>query len=199
MTAILGAIDDKLLDLLLKLVPNVTSVGYLVGGRSDEGEIDQLIASARILKRQVIVVECTARSELRSAFAMMVEQGAGAVIVSAFPIAFNNREEVIALAAEHRLPAIYAQAAYVHQGGLMSYTPVATDRQLAIQYVAKILNGAKPAESRTYGSVRGLEERASLPRSAGMVGVALNRMSLCESPGRDLQGGQPCFAESRSL
>jgi putative ABC transport system substrate-binding protein len=75
----------------------------------------------------------------------MVEQG-GAVIVGAFPIAFNNRKEVIALAAEHRLPAIYAQRPYVYEGGLMSYSPASADRQLATQYVARILKGEKPGD-----------------------------------------------------
>jgi putative ABC transport system substrate-binding protein len=76
----------------------------------------------------------------------MAERRVGAVMVGAFPLAFNNRGRVLALAASHRLATIYAQAPYVYEGGLMSYTPFAPDRQLAIQYVAKILNGAKPAD-----------------------------------------------------
>jgi putative ABC transport system substrate-binding protein len=144
-TIILNYLVDKRLDLLLKLKPEVATVGYLIGDRVN-GEVDQLMASARILKRQVIVVECHDRGELQSAFATMVEQGAGAVIVGAFPTAFNNRKEVIALAAEHRLPAIYAQRPYVYEGGLMSYFPADPNRQLAIQYVARILKGEKPGD-----------------------------------------------------
>jgi putative ABC transport system substrate-binding protein len=145
-TVILNDLVGKRLDLLLKLKPEVATVGYLIGGAL-VGEVDQLMASARILKRQVIVVECGPDiGKLRGAFPMMVEQGAGAVIVGAFPTAFNNRKEVIALAAEHRLPAIYAQRPYVYEGGLMSYFPADPNRQLAIQYVARILKGEKPGD-----------------------------------------------------
>jgi putative ABC transport system substrate-binding protein len=147
-TIILNDLVGKRLDLLLKLKPEVATVGYLIGDRAfGVGEVDQLMASARILKRQVIVVECGPDiGKLRGAFPMMVEQGAGAVIVGAFPIAFNNREEVIALVAEHRLPAIYAQRPYVYEGGLMSYFPGDALRQLAIKYVARILKGEKPGD-----------------------------------------------------
>jgi putative ABC transport system substrate-binding protein len=131
---------------LLKLVPDVTSIGYLVAGRYDPGETDEFLASARTLGREVIVLGCRTPEDLDSAFTTMAEHRVGAVMVSAFPIAFNNRKRVVALAAEHRLPAIYAQAAYVYEGGLMSYQPLTPDRQLAIQYVARILNGAKPAD-----------------------------------------------------
>jgi putative ABC transport system substrate-binding protein len=55
-TAILNDLVGKRLDLLLKLKPEVTTAGYLIGDRVN-GEVDQLMASARILKRQVIVVE----------------------------------------------------------------------------------------------------------------------------------------------
>jgi putative ABC transport system substrate-binding protein len=76
----------------------------------------------------------------------MVEQRVGAVVVGAFPTAFSNRKLVLALAADHRLPAIYAQPQYVYEGGLMSYSPASPYRQLAIQYVAKVLKGAKPGD-----------------------------------------------------
>jgi putative ABC transport system substrate-binding protein len=144
-TIILNALGGKRLDLLLKLVPEVTSVGYLVGSRN-LGEVDDILASARALGREVIVLECHTPEDLDSAFTTMAEHRAGAVMVGAFPIAFNNRKRVVALAADHRIPAIYAQGRYVDQGGLMSYSPADPDRQLAIQYVAKILNGAKPAD-----------------------------------------------------
>jgi putative ABC transport system substrate-binding protein len=146
MTIVFNALGGKRLDLLLKLVPDVTSVGYLIGGIRETGYTDEVLASARALGREVIVLECHTPEDLDSAFTTMKEHRVGAVMVSAFPVAFNNRKRVVALAAEHRLPAIYAQVPYVYEGGLMSYMPLASDRQLAIQYVAKILNGAKPAD-----------------------------------------------------
>jgi putative ABC transport system substrate-binding protein len=146
MTILFEAVGGKQLDILLKLVPDVTSIGYLVSGLYDPGETDEFLASARTLGREVIVLPCRTPEDLDSAFTTMAEHRVGAVMVSAFPVAFNNRKRVVALAAEHRLPAIYAQASYAYEGGLMSYEPVVLDRQLAIQYVARILNGAKPAD-----------------------------------------------------
>src|SRR5262249_33126794 len=70
----------------------------------------------------------------------------GGLIVSAFPIAFNNRNKILTLAAHHRIPAIYSQNQYVYEGGLMSYCAVGTMRQAASHHAARILNGDKPAE-----------------------------------------------------
>jgi putative tryptophan/tyrosine transport system substrate-binding protein len=144
-TLALNATVGKRLDLLLKLVPEVTTIGYVFGDRV-ESEVDNLLASAHDLGRQIIVLECYRPADLESAFATMAEQRAGAVLVGAFPAAVNNRMRVLALAADHRIPAIYAQSQYVREGGLMSYSPVGTLQQLAVQYVARILKGEKPAD-----------------------------------------------------
>jgi putative ABC transport system substrate-binding protein len=75
----------------------------------------------------------------------MVERQAGAVVVEAFALAFNNRDKILSLAAHHKIPAIYAQNQYVYGGGLMSYGSAGLSRQVAMRYVARILKGAKPA------------------------------------------------------
>ena len=114
-------------------------------GDRAESEVDNLLASAH-LRRRIMVLECHRPADLDNAFATMAEQRAGGVLVGAFPAAFSNRMRVFALAADHRIPAIYAQSPYVREGGLMSYSPVGTLRQLAVQYVARILKGEKPAD-----------------------------------------------------
>jgi putative ABC transport system substrate-binding protein len=54
---------------------------------------------------------------------------------------------VLTLVADHRLPAIYAQTNYAREGGLMSYSPAGSGlRQLAVQFVARILKGEKPGD-----------------------------------------------------
>jgi putative tryptophan/tyrosine transport system substrate-binding protein len=149
-TFIIGALDGKRLDLLLQLAPEVTTVGYLVGHRTDNDETVQgfgeLFTAAHARERQIIVQECRQVSDLEKAFATMIERQAGAVVVRAFPLAFNNRDKIVALAAHHKMPAIYAQSQYVDEGGLMSYGAAGTARQVAIRYVARILKGAKPAD-----------------------------------------------------
>ncbi len=76
----------------------------------------------------------------------MVERQPSALVVSAFPLAISNHNKILALAAHHKIPTMYAQFAYVYDGGLMGYSPVGPFRQLAIQYVARILKGEKPAD-----------------------------------------------------
>jgi putative ABC transport system substrate-binding protein len=142
-TAPLNGTVSKRLDLMLKLVPEVTTIGYVFVGRVDS-EVDNLLASAHNLGREIIAVECQSLTDIENAFSTMAERGAGAVLVGAFAPAFYNRKRILELAASHRIPAIYAQAAYVYEGGLMSYGPTRALRQLAVQYVARILKGAKP-------------------------------------------------------
>jgi putative tryptophan/tyrosine transport system substrate-binding protein len=147
-TYIFSELAGKRLDLLLKLVPHATTVGYLVAGldqvtRENTGE---LLTAARAVGRQIIVLECRALPDFDAAFATMIERQAGAVLVEAFALAISNRDKILALAARHKIPAIYAQSQYAYEGGLMSYAAAGAARQAAIQYVARILEGAKPAD-----------------------------------------------------
>jgi len=149
MTYILNELAGKHLDLLLKLVPGATTVGYLVIDQTSDverGYIGDLLTAAQALGRQIIVLECRNASDFDKAFATMIERQASAVVVSAFSLAFNNRNKIVALAAQHKISAIYAQPQYVYEGGLMSYSGADVARQLAIRYVARILKGAKPAD-----------------------------------------------------
>jgi len=148
-TVIHSELAGKRLDLICKLVPSATKIAYLTSDLRNEitrEDTNELLAAARALERQVIVLECRTDRDLEAAFATLVQSGAGALMVEAFVIAFNNRERIVALAAHHKVPAIYPQSHYVYGGGLMSYTAATTFRELAVQYVAPILNGAKPAD-----------------------------------------------------
>ena len=150
-TLINGPLEGKRLDLLLQLAPEATTVGYMVGDQTDNDGIapgfGELFRAAQALGRQIVVLKCRDVSDFEKAFATMIELQAGAVVVRAFALAFNNRSKIIALAAHHKMPAIYAQPQYVDEGGLMSYGAAgAAARQVAIQYVARILKGAKPAD-----------------------------------------------------
>jgi len=149
-TFILNELAGKRLTLLTALVPQEMTVAYLVGDQQAyerEAQLtSDLLAVARELGRQVIVLECRSTSDFDSAFATLVERRAGALLVSAFPLAFNNRDKILALAAHHQIPAMYPQSPYAYEGGLMSYFAVVTLRQVVVDYVAPILKGAKPAD-----------------------------------------------------
>jgi putative ABC transport system substrate-binding protein len=150
-TLLLNEFASKLLDLLFKLVPQATTVGYLVGNNGLERATTQqyrsdFLAAARALGRQAIVLECRGESDFEAAFATLVQRQPSALVVSAFPLANINRKKILALAALHKIPAIYSQPRYAYEGGLMSYYPVGTLRQVGFYYVARILKGAKPAD-----------------------------------------------------
>ena len=91
------------------------------------------------------------RFDFEAAFATLVEQGADALIVGNFSFFLNplrNRDQILELAARHKIITIYPNRIYVAHGGLMSYNSdsMAVVRQLGSHYVGRILKGAKPAD-----------------------------------------------------
>jgi putative tryptophan/tyrosine transport system substrate-binding protein len=140
----------KRLDLLCQVVPASTTIAYLSGGPgflAFKAERPQLMAAAIALGRQFVEVECPSKDKLQKSFESIIENGAGAVFVSGIPLFGNNMDEVISLAALHKIPAMYPGRLFTARGGLMSY---AEDRlenlNIAVGLVGNILKGAKPAD-----------------------------------------------------
>jgi putative ABC transport system substrate-binding protein len=107
-----------------------------------------LTVAARALGLHLQVVEVRRADTLATAFAAMTREGAEALLVLPDSTLIDSLGGRIAdLAAQHRLPAIYAWRRDVDAGGLMSYGPNPHDTQRrAATYVDKILKGAKPAD-----------------------------------------------------
>ena len=139
----------KRLDFMRDLVPQATMVGHLfdpgVPGASEV--LRSLLAVASAIGRQVIVAEVRSDRDFESAFTTFVDRKVGALVVGASVLFDSHRDQLVALAARHNIPAIYQDRAYVLDGGLMSYGAnfVAAFR-LSGRYVGQILNGAKPAD-----------------------------------------------------
>jgi putative ABC transport system substrate-binding protein len=107
-----------------------------------------MLATARALGRQAIILEARSGFDIDKAFATLVERGAGALVVGPHILFGLNFKKIIDLAARYKIPTTYPGRGFAVAGGLMSYTPdgMAVPRQIGSLYVAQILKGAKPAD-----------------------------------------------------
>jgi putative ABC transport system substrate-binding protein len=138
----------KRLELLRELIPQATTVAYLADLRSVVGQemLHGMLAAAGMLGRQIVVVEARSDRDFEPAFATFVERQAGALVIGASSLFDSNRDQLVALAARHKMPAIYQTREYVLDGGLMSYGASYGDAfRLGGLYVGQILKGEKPA------------------------------------------------------
>jgi putative ABC transport system substrate-binding protein len=142
-------LGSKRLGLLRQLVPNATTIAMLgnPNRRDTEAERRDVQAAAQTIGQQLIIVDVGSDREMEAAFATFVQRGARALLVGGGPFMNSHRERVVALAARHALPAIYAWRESVVAGGLMSYGSSQPDayRQAGI-YAGRILKGEKPAD-----------------------------------------------------
>ncbi len=139
----------KRLELLSELVPHARVIALLVNPNISAAEriIRDMQEAARAKGVQLPILEAANESEIDAAFASLVQLQAGALVVGTDPFFFSQREQLVALAARHAVPAIYEWRENVASGGLVSYgiNNIAVLR-LAGTYAGKILAGVKPAD-----------------------------------------------------
>jgi putative ABC transport system substrate-binding protein len=146
MNAELGA---KRLGLMHELLPRAARFAVLLNPNRTPGgsNLAELEAAAAVIGRQIEGFYVNTNLEIDATFASLAQKRADAVLVSPTALLDNRRVQLVALAAHHRLPAIYPFRENVEIGGLMSYGSSATgrDRQAGV-YVGRILKGEKPAD-----------------------------------------------------
>ena len=144
-----GALGPKRLELLRQLVPKATTIAALVHPNTTQTEAERrdLQAAAQAIGQQIIILDATSERDLEAAFAELVQRGAGALLIGTGTFMFSQRERLVALAARHRLPAIFSDREAARAGGLVSYAGGQSDayRQVGI-YAGRILKGEKPAD-----------------------------------------------------
>jgi putative ABC transport system substrate-binding protein len=144
-----GLLGPKRLELLEQLVPKAARIAVLLdANQSDfQDQFDDAEAAVRAAGRQAKIVKTQSNRDFDAAFAEITQAGSGALLVGNSPIFTSQRQQIVALAARHALPACYTQREYVDAGGLMSYGPnvAAEFRQVGL-YTARILHGEKPAD-----------------------------------------------------
>jgi putative tryptophan/tyrosine transport system substrate-binding protein len=145
-TALLGA---KRLGLLRGLVPDADVIGLLVNQNSTQGQgqSGDVQEAARQVRQKLVVLNGGSDAGIDSAFASLAGQYVRALIVGADPFFDPRRDRLIALAAQHAMPAIYQFRDFAQAGGLVSYGASIADlyRQVGV-YVGRVLNGDKPAD-----------------------------------------------------
>jgi putative ABC transport system substrate-binding protein len=119
----LSDLGAKRLELLRQLVPNAAVIGMLVNPNFPDAEPQSkdVKKAAGTLGQQVHIVNANSEGDFNGAFATFVELKADALLVSTDSLFLNRREQLVALAARHKIPAIYFEREFVVAGGLMSY------------------------------------------------------------------------------
>jgi putative tryptophan/tyrosine transport system substrate-binding protein len=142
-------LSEKLLGLIHELVPKVGVGGMLVNPNNPNAESVTRNAreAARSLALQLHVLNAGTAHEIDTAFASLIEQRIGLLLLGGDPFFLGQREQLVALAARHAVPAIYYAREFVTASGLMSYgTNIGEAYRRAGIYTGKILKGAKPAD-----------------------------------------------------
>jgi putative tryptophan/tyrosine transport system substrate-binding protein len=145
----LTEMEAKRLALLHELVPTATIIGVIVNPSSPsiDTQLQEVNSAARALGRQIQIVNATNERELDAAFASLAQSKAGALHIAANAYFTSRRDQIVALAAQHAIPAIYDQREFPTAGGLMSYgTSLSDAYRLMGVYTGKILKGEKPAD-----------------------------------------------------
>jgi putative ABC transport system substrate-binding protein len=145
-----GHFVGKGIQILREMIPTASKIAVLVNPGNAMHRLivaEELPEIAQKLGVTFSVLEATTVEELDIAFASAAAQHADAIIPLADVLTVNNVTRVTALAAEHRLPAIYLFRLFTTNGGLVSYgADIADLLRRAGDYVDKILKGTKPAD-----------------------------------------------------
>jgi putative ABC transport system substrate-binding protein len=148
-TLFTSTVAAKRLELLQELLPSNVAFAFLVNPANTRAESDirQMETAANALRQQIIVSKAGSDGDLLAVFATLNRRQVRAVIVGGDPF-FNSRaQQLVALAAHHKIVAIYPLREFAAVGGLISYGSSISDAyRQAGTYTGRILKGAKPAE-----------------------------------------------------
>jgi putative tryptophan/tyrosine transport system substrate-binding protein len=146
---LVSTLAAKAFEILHETVPNAALIGYLVNPTNADSEINakNVQAAAESVGQKLLIVQASTDSDLDTAFATLVQQHAGGLVVGAEPFLISRRDKLIELAARKKIPAIYTLREFAAAGGLMSYGTSLTEAlRLAGHYAGRILKGETPGD-----------------------------------------------------
>jgi putative ABC transport system substrate-binding protein len=146
---LINTLVAKQFEVLHKTVPKTALIGFLVNPTNPNADTDtkNVLAAAGSVGQKMAIVQARTDSELEKVFVTLVQQRAGALVVSADVFFINRRDKLVELSARQKVPTIYALREYVAAGGLMSYGTSITEAYRVVGlYAGQILKGEKPAD-----------------------------------------------------
>jgi putative ABC transport system substrate-binding protein len=149
-TQLNNEMEAKRVQLLHELTPSATTIAMLVNQTNpaySEEATEAALATARALGVRLLLLNARDLSEVEAAFARLVQERVGLLLVSGDSVLVSLRDEIVTLAARLAIPSLYHRREFTVLGGLMSYGPSLGEAFYQIGgYVGRILNGAKPAD-----------------------------------------------------
>ena len=144
-----AGLNGKRLGVLHELVPKAALIAFLVNPNNPniETQSSEGRAAAQSIGLRIEVLRAGTETEIDAAFAALAERGAEALILGPDPFFFNQRQQLVTLAARYAVPAIYEVREFVEAGGLVNYGANLTEalRQVG-SYAGKVLDGVTPAD-----------------------------------------------------
>jgi putative ABC transport system substrate-binding protein len=142
-------LGPKRLGLLRELLPNAARIAALVNPSNPNAESDgdDLLSAGRSLGLTIDVVHVSNERDIDRFFSTLVQRQVSAFILTGDPLFGRRVRQIVALAADHAIPAMYIRRLFTDAGGLISYGTNSADgiRQVGV-YTGQILKGAKPAD-----------------------------------------------------
>jgi putative ABC transport system substrate-binding protein len=148
-TAIEYGFGGKLLELLKEIAPGLTRVAVVRDPATSVGIglFGAMQSAAPTARVELTPINVRDAVELQNSMAAFANSANGGLIVTASPLAFVHRDLIVALAARHKLPAVYPTREFIAAGGLLAHGPETGDQyRRAAGYVDRILKGEKPAD-----------------------------------------------------
>jgi len=150
-------LDAKRLEILHEVLPSASVIGVLINPNNANAAAQSAIVqdAGRTMGQKVLILHASSEREFAAAFTTMVQSRIDALIVGADPFFSSQRDQLIALTARYRVPAIYEWHEFVQAGGLMSYGSNLPEayHQIGI-YAGRVLKGEKPGDLPVVQSTR---------------------------------------------
>jgi putative ABC transport system substrate-binding protein len=145
-----SAVSAKRLAMLHQMVPGAASIAMFVNpANAYYSQLDarDLPSAAQALRVRLQIINAGTPSDVAASFAILAEQGVGALLIGSDAFFVAARDQIISLAARYKIPTLFVESKAVAAGGLSSYGPDLADeyRQLGL-YTGRVLNGEKPAD-----------------------------------------------------